>query len=133
MNKQKHTENTEGSDCPSTPCSPSFASGPWEAEKHPMGHWGIFQRDYAHQVAEAFDRNTPPEVVEANAKLIAAAPELHKAANEMVRLLEWLRMDSYIRGYLMAESDALKEIENAANCLLENAKLSHEEGGKEQP
>lgn len=54
----------------------NHTSPPWIAEKHPMGHYGIFQREHAHQIAEVFDRNTPAEMVEANANLIAAAPEL---------------------------------------------------------
>jgi len=68
--------------------SANHASGPWMAEKHPQGHYGIFQRDYAHQVAEVFDRNTSPEMAEANARLIAAAPELLEALENCRLLIE---------------------------------------------
>lgn len=64
-----------------------YTKGPWVAEKHPMGHHGIFQRDHAHQVAEVLDRNTPPEMVEANASLIAAAPEMLEALDMLAGLL----------------------------------------------
>ena len=57
------------------------------AEKHPMGHHGIFQRDHAHQIAEVLDRNAPPEMVEANASLIAAAPELLEVVDMLAGLL----------------------------------------------
>ena len=55
------------------------------AEKHPAGHYGIFQQEHAHQVAEVFDRNTSPEMVEANAHLIAAAPEMLDAILAVLR------------------------------------------------
>lgn len=61
----------------------NHTTGPWVAQKHPLGHYGIFQRDHAHQVAEVFDRNTPEQMVRANAELIAAAPDLLKALQQI--------------------------------------------------
>jgi len=53
---------------------------------HPLGHYGIFQRDYAYQVAEVLSRGCMPEMVEANARLIAAAPELLAVAKHAANL-----------------------------------------------
>ena len=53
--------------------------GPWEAAKYPEGHYGIFEKNYPFQIAEVLNRKCSDEMVEANARMIAAAPKLLSA------------------------------------------------------
>ena len=46
--------------------------GPWDVDE---GDFGIYQIETSDQIAEVFSHH-PPEELEANARLIAAAPEL---------------------------------------------------------
>jgi hypothetical protein len=46
---------------------------------------------------------------------------LEAIMSEIPRLTEWLRMDKYIEGYLSAESETVKIMEDAAKSILENA------------
>lgn len=94
------------------------ASGPWVAEKHPRGHCGIFQRDNAHQVAEVFDRNTSPEMVEANANLIAAAPELLEC---LIHLADRDWFQSSLTGEIVCGLDAEKVRNALSKALGQNA------------
>lgn len=77
------------------------------AEKHPMGHCGIFQRDYPHQIAEVLERNTPPEMVESNARLIVAAPDLLAC---LIHLAErdWFKDPDYHNEHVICALDADK-------------------------
>lgn len=67
-----------------TPATPKFTPGPWKAEATPKGNWNVYPRcapipyicGLYHAEPDIHGRN--PES-EANAALIAAAPELYEA------------------------------------------------------
>ncbi len=89
-----------------------FTSGPWKCSRtHPCSadYWYVILdangrgpimdvggKDVSGQIAEAKHLVTKPEVIEANAHLIAAAPDLLAACIEAVRLYEQGCVD---RGY----------------------------------
>ena len=54
--------------------------------------------------------------------------QLEGLMSKIPDITEWLRMDRYIEGYLTAESETIKSMEDAAKSILENAELSHRDG-----
>ena len=57
--------------------------GPWDVDE---GDFGIYQLETSDQIAEVFSHH-PPAELEANARLIAAAPELLGALHSV--MAEW--------------------------------------------
>ena len=54
--------------------------GPWDMDE---GDYGIYQIETSDQIAEVFSHH-PDEELKANARLIAAAPELLEALRELL-------------------------------------------------
>lgn len=64
--------------------------GPWEARKDDEGVWGVVHDGAFLTTAFPPDLGMVPGTEEANARLIAAAPEL---LNELVLILEWAQIE----------------------------------------
>ncbi len=67
--------------------------GPWMADDGGSGYWGIFQEDDSDGIAfltEESGRRLRPAQAEANARLIAAAPDLLAKCEKIVAWLERL-------------------------------------------
>jgi hypothetical protein len=78
---------------------------PWEAAKYPEGHYGIFERNYPFQIAEVLNRKCSDEMVEANARLIAAAPCMLSVIESLLSL--WYKTGGTDDAYEVIEAEAL--------------------------
>ena len=74
--------------------SAAFTPGPWMVDDGDAGLWGVFQEADCDAICYLVEPGTcqteplRPNQAQANAHLIAAAPELYAAADEMIEHLE---------------------------------------------
>lgn len=81
----------------------SHTPGPWEAEKHSKGYrsyWHIYDRAFSRYICDVGGETGDQE--EGNARLIASAPDLLEALEEIVSLPGFKAEEEYRRRALAA-------------------------------
>lgn len=88
--------------------SAGHTKGPWSVEEHPHSGHPLVAGEHGYVVADCMNNELAADVEFANARLIAAAPDLLEATQGLVRIVEAMRMTTGLGKTQIARLDAAR-------------------------